>query len=354
MARSCCGTSRPARRSGRWRPGRCRSSVGPVGRRASGCGRSGSAPMAPHCSRDGRTDSSPSGRSTTTSGWSGSVARPLTGTRAGLRVECAKTPHFRWVFARSTVVGRHWGLSDPLRILRRRVPARRAVRSVAPSGRRRARRARRGSRRAPSLPPPAGVDSCAALLAYEGAGPGAGRPAEVPQRPRRRCPSSPGRLAALVGRRGGRSTSSPGPPPPPPGGATGASTRPSSWPGPSPGASARGVACRRLLLRPPGPAQTGQSLERPPGGARLPPRPARRRRGSSWSTTSSPAGRRWPPRPGRCGRPGPSRSTWWPRARTAPPAAPDAHPWPGLHSECVAVCGSVVESRRQSQAKRPT
>ncbi len=111
-----------------------------------------------------------------------------------------------------------------------------------------------------------------------------------------------------------------------------------------------GVACRRLLLRPPGPAQTGQPLDvRRAGPVFRPARPSPARVllvddvVTSGATVSAAA-----------------------RALKAAGAV-EVHvvaaartasrrrlPWSGIHSERVAVCGSVVESRRQSQAKRPT
>ena len=128
---------------------------------------------------------------------------------------------------------------------------------------------------------------------------------------------------------------------------SGASTRPSCWPGPSPAAST--VPCRRLLLRPPGHAQTGQPLEvRRAGPAFRPARPPPRVLlvddvVTSGATVAAAA------RTLRAA--GALEVHAVAAARTAPGrrASPS-----GLHSERVAVCGSVVESRRQSQAKRPT
>ena len=227
---------------------------------------------------------------------------------------------------------------------------RRVVRCAGPWARRRARRARPscgGRRRCRRRP---GVDSCLALLAYEGAGrelvarlkyrnarsslpflargmaglaPAVGTPVDVVTW----APTTAARRRA-AGLRPGRAAG-PGRRPPP--------------------------RASRLPAAPPPPAGRGPDRpapRRPPGRARLPSPPARRRRGSSSSTTSSPAGPPSPPPPAPSGPPAPGRSTWWPPP--ARPRPPRADPWPGLHSGRVAVCGSVVESRRQSQAKRPT
>ena len=204
-------------------------------------------------------------------------------------------------------------------------------------------------RRAPALPPPPSVDSCRALLAYDGAGPGARRPAQVPQRPL--VAPVPGRAAwppswPTTPR---PSTSSRGRPPPPPAAGSGASTRPSCL--------ARALARR---LRRPLPAAA------PPPAGQPPDRPAPRRPPGR-APRSTPA-RPSPPRVLLVDDVVTSGATVTAAARTLRTAgAAEVHvvaaartapgrrsSQPGLHSERVAVCGSVVESRRQSQAKRPT
>jgi predicted amidophosphoribosyltransferase len=109
-----------------------------------------------------------------------------------------------------------------------------------------------------------------------------------------------------------------------------------------------GTPCRALLLRPPGNPQTGQPLDvRRAGPAFHPARPAPARVllvddvVTSGATMSAAA-----------------RALRSAGARHVDAVAVARTPrtWsdPGLHSDRVAVCGSVVESRRQSQAKRPT
>ncbi len=205
-----------------------------------------------------------------------------------------------------------------------------------------------GLRRAPPLPPPAGVDSCLALLAYEGAG------RELVARLKyRNARSSLPFLADGMARLA----------------AAAAATHVDvvTW---APTTVARrrkrgfdqaellaravarrlGVACRPLLARPPGSPQTGQPLDP-------------RRRGPIFhATRPSPptvllvddvvtSGATVTAAARALRRAGATHVHVVAAARTP---ARRRDPWPGLHSERVAVCGSVVESRRQSQAKRPT
>ncbi len=201
-------------------------------------------------------------------------------------------------------------------------------------------------RRARPLPPPTGVDTCHALLAYEGVG------REVVARLKyRNARSALPFLADGMAR-------------------LAAATTPVdvvTW-APTTDARrrtrgfdqaellARAVArrlhvpCRRLLVRPPGVAQTGQSLDSRRRGPTFHParRPAPRVLlvddvVTSGATVSAAAGA--------LRAAGAHQVHVVAAARTAPRRT---SPWPGLHSERVAVCGSVVESRRQSQAKRPT
>ena len=258
--------------------------------------------------------------------------------------ECAGMLHILWVFAHSS--GERW-LSDPLRILRRRVPAAELSRVWRPGGG--AVPGVRGRAPATARPPAAGrrrlVPGPARLRRGRA---GARRPAEVPQRPL--VAPVPGRAdgrprvaddAALRRRHVGAHHRRPPP---------AAGLRPGRAPRPGP----RPPPPRPLPTAPPPPA--GQPPDRPaprrpPGRPRLPPRPPVARRGSSWSTTSSPAAPPSPPPPAPFGPPVPHEVHAVAAARTAPGRRSSQ---PGLHSERVAVCGSVVESRRQSQAKRPT
>jgi predicted amidophosphoribosyltransferase len=113
-------------------------------------------------------------------------------------------------------------------------------------------------RRAPALPAPVGVDSCAALLAYEGGG------RELVARLKYRnargsLPFLARGLAALAAELGPVDVVTWAP-------TTTARRRDRGFDQAELLARAvarrlgRGVACRRLLQRPPGPAQTGQSL----------------------------------------------------------------------------------------------
>ena len=197
----------------------------------------------------------------------------------------------------------------------------------------------------PSLPPPVGVDSCRALVAYEGAG------RELVARLKYRnarssLPFLADRLASL---------------------AAGTPVDVVTW-APTTAARrrergfdqaellARALArrlqlpCRPLLVRPPGNPQTGQPLDvRRAGPAFRPARPSPPRVllvddvVTSGATVAAAA---------RTLRAAGAREVHVvAAARTAPGRS---RLWPGLHSGCVAVCGSVVESRSQSQAKRPT
>jgi predicted amidophosphoribosyltransferase len=113
------------------------------------------------------------------------------------------------------------------------------------------------------------------------------------------------------------------------------------------------VPCRQLLLRPPGKPQTGQPLDaRRTGPTFHPAHPARSSPSrvllvddvvTSGATVAAAA------RTLKAN--GADQVHVVAAARTAPGRR---GPWPGLHSQRVAVCGSVVESRGQSQAKRPT
>ena len=131
-----------------------------------------------------------------------------------------------------------------------------------------------GLRRAPSLPAPAGVDTCLALLAYEGAG----RELVARLKYRNARSSLPFLARAMAGMVQ----------------AEGLVVDVVTW---APTTDARrrqrgfdqaellaralgrrlagGVGCRRLLLRPPGAPQTGQTLRVPPGGPGVPAGPAR-------------------------------------------------------------------------------
>ena len=114
------------------------------------------------------------------------------------------------------------------------------------------------------------------------------------------------------------------------------------------------VPCRRLLLRPPGNAQTGQPLDvRRAGPAFHPARPSPAR-GSSWSTTWSPAGPPWPPPPAPSGPPAPPRSTRWPppappRVGAVPRRAYTPNVWP-----CVGLWLKVEASRRRNDPRKAT
>lgn len=200
-------------------------------------------------------------------------------------------------------------------------------------------------RRAPPLPPPAGVDSCHALLAYDGAG------RELVARLKyRNARSSLPYLAGGMARL-----------------AAGTPVDAVTW---APTTAARrrrrgfdqaellaravarrlGVPCRRLLTRPPGNPQTGQSLDArrrgPTFHARGPSPPAVLLVDdviTSGATVSAAAGA--------LRRAGAGEVHVVAAARTP---ARRRNPPPDLHFERVAACGSVVESRSQSQAKRPT
>jgi len=201
-------------------------------------------------------------------------------------------------------------------------------------------------RRAPSLPPPPSVDSCRALFAYDGAG------REVVARLKYRnarssLPFLAGRMAALV--------------------ADDAPFDVVTW---APTTTARRrqrgfdqaellaralarrlhVPCRQLLLRPPGNPQTGQPLDvRRAGPAFHPARPSPPRVLLVDDVVTSGATVTAAARTLKVA--GAAAVHVVAAARTAPGRRSSP---PGLHSERVAVCGSVVESRRQSQAKRPT
>ncbi|HVF13755.1 MAG TPA: phosphoribosyltransferase family protein [Acidimicrobiales bacterium] len=211
-------------------------------------------------------------------------------------------------------------------------------------------------RRAPAMPVPVGVDTCAALLAYEGVG------RELVARLKYRnarssMPFLARGVAALTDNLGPVDVVTWAP-------TTAARRRDRGFDQAELLARAvarrldRGeVACRRLLLRPPGPAQTGQPIQSRRDGpsflpvGRVPPRvllvddvvtsgatvaaAARALRAAGAVEVHVVAAARTPRIPARMS------------ARV--PAPPS-----GLHSPRVAVCGSVVESRCQSQAKRPT
>ncbi len=199
----------------------------------------------------------------------------------------------------------------------------------------------------PALLPPAGVDSCRALLAYDGAG------RELVARLKYRnarssLPFLAERLEALVAD-------------------AALSIDVVTW---APTTAARRrqrgfdqaellaralarrlhVPCRQLLLRPPGNPQTGQSLDvRRAGPAFHPARPSPPRVLLVDDVVTSGATVTAAARTLRAT--GATEVHAVAAARTAPGRRSSQ---PGLHSERVAVCGSVVESRRQSQAKRPT
>jgi len=199
-------------------------------------------------------------------------------------------------------------------------------------------------RRAPALPPPAPVDSCLALLAYDGAG------RELVARLKYRnarssLPFLADGLARLVTRPVDVVTWAP---------TTSARRRQRGFDQAELLARAvarrLGVPCRRLLLRRPGPAQTGQPLDaRRTGPAFRPARPAPPAVllvddvVTSGATVAAAT---------RALRAAGAREVHVVAAARTPVRRPPAGP--GLHSERVAVCGSVVESRGQSQAKRPT
>jgi len=205
-----------------------------------------------------------------------------------------------------------------------------------------------GFRRAPSLPAPPHVDCCLALLAYQDGG--RDLIARLKYRnARSSLPFLAAGLAALVA-------------------AEGLVADVVTW---APTTAARrrargfdqaemlaravarrlgpGVACRRLLLRPPGAAQTGQPLDaRRLGPAFHPARPSPPTVLLVDDVVTSGATVAAAARTLRAA--GATRVHVLAAART--PRQPP--PGVGIHSECVAVCGSVVESRSQSQAKRPT
>jgi predicted amidophosphoribosyltransferase len=199
----------------------------------------------------------------------------------------------------------------------------------------------------PSLPPPPNVDSCRALFAYEGAG------RELVARLKYRnarssLPFLAEGLADLVTRSEWTVDVVTWAP------TTAARRRQRGFDQAELLARALArrlrVPCRRLLRRPPGGPQTGQPL-------------GVRRTGPVFH-----AARPSPPRVLLVDDVVTSGATVAAAARSlraagagqihvvaAARTAPDRHlPWPGLHSQRVAVCGSVVESRGQSQAKRPT
>jgi predicted amidophosphoribosyltransferase len=202
-------------------------------------------------------------------------------------------------------------------------------------------------RPAPALPPPPNVDTCRALFAYDGVG------RELVARLKYRnarssLPFLADRLAVLV-----------------------ASTPVDvvTWaPTTAVRRRQRGfdqaellaralarrlrVPCRPLLVRPPGNPQTGQPLDvrragptfRPARPSPPPPRILLVDDVVTSGATVAAAARTLKAN-------GADEVHVVAAARTAPGrrSAP-----PGLHSQRVAVCGSVVESRGQSQAKRPT
>ncbi|MEA2685370.1 MAG: hypothetical protein QOE93_565 [Actinomycetota bacterium] len=202
-----------------------------------------------------------------------------------------------------------------------------------------------GLRRAPALPPPTNVDTCLALLAYEGGG----RELVARLKYRNARSSVPflaramADLAAAVG---------------PVDVVTWAPTTAARRRGRGfdqaellarPVARRLDVPCRRLLLRPPGKPQTGQALDaRRAGPTFVAIRPAPTRVllvddvVTSGATVAAAARA--------------LRTAGATRIHVVAAARTPRLPWPtaGLHSERVAVCGSVVESRGQSQAKRPT
>ncbi len=199
-------------------------------------------------------------------------------------------------------------------------------------------------RRAPSLPPPIGVDSCHALFAYDGAA------RELVARLKYRnarssLPFLADGLAALVGAPVDVVTWAP---------TTTARRRQRGFDQAELLARALArrlrVPCRPLLLRRPGPIQTGQPLEgRRSGPVFHPARPTPTRVllvddvVTSGATVAAAA---------RTLRAAGAVEVHVAAAARTPPRR--QRPWSGLHSERVAVCGSVVESRGQSQAKRPT
>ncbi|MEA2973640.1 MAG: hypothetical protein QOG82_2098 [Actinomycetota bacterium] len=198
----------------------------------------------------------------------------------------------------------------------------------------------------PGLPPPAGVDSCRALLAYEGAG------RELVARLKYRnarssVPYLAERMAALAADRTPYDVVTWAP-------TTTARRRQRGFDQAELLARALArrlhVPCRRLLHRPPGNPQTGQPLDvRRAGPAFHPARPSPPRVllvddvVTSGATVTAAARTLTAA--------GAAEVHVVAAARTAPGRRSSP---PGLHSERVAVCGSVVESRRQSQAKRPT
>lgn len=204
-----------------------------------------------------------------------------------------------------------------------------------------------GLRRAPSLPSPPGVDTCLALLAYDGAG----RELVARLKYRNARSSVPflaaGLAAAVTAHHLAIDVVTWAPT---------TTTRRRKRGFDQAELLARALArrlhvpCRQLLLRPPGNPQTGQPLDvRRAGPAFHPARPSPPRvllvddvvtSGATVTTaarTLTAAGA--------------AEVHVVAAARTAPGRRSSP---PGLHSERVAVCGSVVESRRQSQAKRPT
>jgi len=201
-------------------------------------------------------------------------------------------------------------------------------------------------RPAPALAPPAGVDSCRALLAYDGAG------RELVARLKYRnarasLPFLAERMAALAADHTPYDVVTWAP-------TTAARRRQRGFDQAELLARALArrlhVPCRQLLLRPPGNAQTGQPLDvRRAGPAFHPARPSPPRVLLVDDVVTSGATITAAARTLRTA--GALEVHALAAARTAPGRRSSQ---PGLHSECVAVCGSVVESRRQSQAKRPT
>jgi len=193
-------------------------------------------------------------------------------------------------------------------------------------------------RPAPALPPPGGVDSCGALLAYDGVG------RELVARLKYR--NARAALPALA--RGLAALADPG--------AVDAVT----WvPTTAARRRARGfdqaellaravaralrLPCRGLLRRHPGPPQTGRPLEGRRSGPSFAPRrraPARVLLVDDVVTTGATASAA-----ARALRAAGTREVHVVAAARTPPR--------GVHSG-MAVRGSVVESRRQPQAKRPT
>ena len=177
------------------------------------------------------------------------------------------------------------------------------------------------------------------------------RPAEVPQRPL--VAPVPGRADGRPRgrRRPVRSTSSRGRPPPPPAAGSGASTRPSCSPGPSPVASTSPAdgssSARRATPRPASPSTSAGPAPPSTPPARRPPRVLLVDDVVTSGATVTAAARTF-------GRPGPTRSTRWP-----PPAPPRVGAvrsraytpsvWP-----CAGLWLKVDASRRQNDPRKAT